>query len=336
MQAKRRIPVVGILLVAAVLLMSVVRTLLGPELGVARYATGVVRSAEIVLDIAFLELLSRRLDARGVPAVRAALTMLFLNVAASEGFAFAARPVIVALGVDGHRSVAWVTGDAFVTSLYLFALWTLGFRYPALVSDAHARRAEADSLRQKAELLQLRAHLQPHFVRNTLNAVAALVGEQPREARRMLATLGDLLTDSLEAPGQHHTLDEEVAWLQRYAEILEQRHHGALEFRWDVEPSARGTVIPPFLLQPLVENAALHGALSRDGDGLVAVRARRREDGRIEIAVEDNGPGFDRQAIRAQALGLHLVRRRLELECPGSTFQIDPTPSGTRAVVVLP
>jgi signal transduction histidine kinase len=330
-------PTLGVLLVVAILALSITREVFAPEHGRARYAFVVLRSAEVLADVSFLAWLSRRLDARGLSPGRFVAAMLFINLVVSIAFAVAARGVMTMLGFEDARlTIYGAIGDGFFASLYIYALWTLGFRYPYAVRAAHARALEAERLREQAELVQLRAHLQPHFLRNTLNAVSALMTEDAREARRMLATLGDLLSDSIGTAGPRHTLDDEVAWLRRYAQILEARHHGALVFVWDVAPQVRGAPVPTMLLQPLVENAALHGALGRDGDGEVAVRARPRPGGGVEIVVEDNGPGFDRHTVRRGALGLHLVRRRLAIECPGSSFRIEPSPSGTRAIVELP
>src|SRR3989442_9967476 len=105
----------------------------------------------------------------------------------------------------------------------LFPYTTL-FRSPFAVRDAKARSLEAEQLRTAGELARLRANLQPHFLFNTLSTVAGLVAEEPREARNLIAALGDLLRDSIEDKGEMQTLDDEVTWLKRYAEILETRH----------------------------------------------------------------------------------------------------------------
>jgi LytS/YehU family sensor histidine kinase len=261
-----------------------------------------------------------------------------INALACSALAGCGYFVFQRLGLECalHPTLLSEVGDGALASLYLFGLWMLAFRYPDLVRASRLRSLEADRLRARAELVQLRAHLQPHFLRNTLNAVAALITEEPREARRMLATMGDLLTESLEGAASRQTLHDEIAWLQRYAAILMARHHGSLLFRWDIAPSVRGTVVPALLLQPLVENAALHGALCRDGDGVVSVRAFGCPEVGTRIVVEDNGPGFDPACRTGATLGLYLVRRRVALECPGAQFRIESSPNGTRAILELP
>jgi LytS/YehU family sensor histidine kinase len=197
------------------------------------------------------------------------------------------------------------------------------------------RALEMDRTRQATEIAQLREHLQPHFLRNSLNAIAALVTEDPSEARNLLGALGDLLTDSIDSSAPFRSLGEELGWLRRYAEILEARYRGALCFCWDEGPMTRETPLPRLLLQPLVENAVNHGALARDGGGRVTVRTRVRERGGTLVEIEDNGPGFDLAAASHGGLGLQLVRRRVEMEARG-TFRIEQSPEGTKAIVELP
>ncbi len=224
---------------------------------------------------------------------------------------------------------------AFCFAQLYFGLWTLGFVYPFALEDARVRSLEAERLRSAAELARLRSHLEPHFLLNTLNAIAGLVTEEPREARRLLACLGDLLRDALRDDDEPQTLDDQIAWLQRYAAILQARHVDALRFDWDVGPGVGGAMVPRLLLQPLVENAVKHGALRRRGGGEVVVRVRKTETGVLCI-IEDNGPGMSDAEIRAGAFGLHAVRRRLELWCKDAKLRLESSSSGTRSIVELP
>jgi sensor histidine kinase YesM len=241
-------------------------------------------------------------------------------------------------------------------------IWALAFVYPFAVEEARLRameaekhrleadkirletealKLEADRLRAAAELARLRAQLEPHFLLNTLNAIAGLVTQSPDEARRLLVCLGDLLRDALEEADELQTLDDEIAWLRRYAEILESRHSGALTFRWDVTDEARDVLLPRLLLQPLVENAVKHGALQREGGlGEVVVRASLSQavagTRQLTCVVEDNGPGFADGAPRSGAFGLRAVRRRLELKWPGASLRLESTTQGTQSIVDLP
>jgi hypothetical protein len=234
-----------------------------------------------------------------------------------------------------ERALAAVACGAAVGIVHL-GIFALAFVYPFAAHDARVRALEAERLRTAAELARLRGHLEPHFLLNTLNAIAGLVTEDPREARRLLAALGDLLRDALRDGGELQTLEEEEAWLRRYAEILESRHKGALAFRWQIEPEVRQVQVPRLLLQPLVENAVKHGALRRRGGGVVTVRAQRGEDqASVVCVVEDDGPGFAEGPIRTGAVGLSVVRRRLELNLDGGILRLESSTEGTRAIIEL-
>jgi signal transduction histidine kinase len=218
-----------------------------------------------------------------------------------------------------------------------FGVWALAFIYPFAFESARVRSLEAQQLRSRAEVARLRAHLEPHFLLNTLNAIAGFVTEDPREARRLLVCLGDLLRDALQDASELQPLEKQIGWLRRYAEILEARHRGFLRFDWDVTPAAHAAVLPRLLLQPLLENAVKHGALRRaDRAGLVVVRASTKDDGTLVCVIEDNGPGMPDADVRAGAFGLQSVRRRLELETPRhSSFRLQSSSDGTRSIVEI-
>jgi signal transduction histidine kinase len=242
-----------------------------------------------------------------------------------------------------HRAVLF----GFFYGQVCLGIWALAFVFPHAVEDARVRsleadklRLEADQLRSAAELAHLRAHLEPHFLLNTLSAIAGFVTDDPREARRLLVCLGDLLRDALHDEAEMQTLGDQISWLRRYAEILEARHAGHLVFRWDIASETERVLLPRLLLQPLVENAVKHGALRRGGDGKVTVRAKEVVDTpspRMICTVEDNGPGMPSAETRSGAFGLHAVRRRLALKYSGRAHLLmESTPEGTRSIVEVP
>jgi len=224
----------------------------------------------------------------------------------------------------------------FMNGVTFFALWALVFVLPVVMENARIRGLEAEKLRTEAELAQLRSHLEPHFLLNTLNAIAGLVSEDPRLARQLIGNLGDLLRDSVAPGAEMETLDAQIEWLRRYARILETRHPGNLMFRWEIGDGTPPALLPRLLLQPLVENAVKHGALMRAGGGEITVRTKL--DGRrLVCTVEDNGPGIPKTATRAGAFGLVSVRRRLALRyADEGSLRLESGPAGTRSIVELP
>ena len=288
------------------------------------------------------------------------MLVVSLGIAASIGAASAVLFTSLHLAI-APKSLSTTSG-AFAYGVFLglvqCGVWALGFVYPFVTEDARLRRLEteklrleadklkleADKLRGAAELSRLRSQLQPHFLLNTLNAIAGLVTQEPREARRLVACLGDLLRDSLRDGREMQPLGDEISWLRRYAEILESRHSGVLTFRWEIADAARQLLVPRLLLQPLLENAVTHGALHRvGGGGEVLVRAEMASgtggapDGAVTITVEDNGPGFSADdPPRSGAFGLRSVRRRLELKYERATFALVSTSKGTTCTLNIP
>jgi signal transduction histidine kinase len=228
-----------------------------------------------------------------------------------------------------------------IDAVFIFAVWALVVVVPQAVERDRARRVEiaalkleARQLRAEAELLRLRGQLEPHFLLNTLNLIAGLVGTDAERARSVLSTVGELLRDTLVQHAEMQPIDDEVRWLQRYVEVLEARHGDLLQVTWVIEARARAGLVPRMILQPLVENAIRHGALQREGGGRVAVRARCVSD-MLECEVRDDGPGPG--ATRDGAIGLENVRRRVALCFPTGSLTLEPGSSGgTRAILRVP
>lgn len=186
----------------------------------------------------------------------------------------------------------------------------------------------------EARLAQLTAQIEPHFMFNTLNAIANRMHEDVEAADRMIAAFAGLLRAALVEPGGTLvSVAEDVAWLERYFDLMRERFRGKLETRVEVDPGALALRIPRLLLQPLVENAFEHGLKAGRGSVVVAIRL----DGtRLRCTVEDDGAGFAADA--GTGIGLANVRNRLALLYPGDhTFELAPrTGGGTRIRLDLP
>jgi signal transduction histidine kinase len=233
-------------------------------------------------------------------------------------------------------------GMGAIRSILVVGIWSLAVVFPRVLEEEKIRalqianlQLEAAQLRAQGELARLRGQLEPHFLLNTLNLISGLVGMDVEKARRTIVNLGDLLRDALEVHGDCQSIEDEIQWLERYSEILAARHGSTLSFEWDVDSRARTACLPRLLLQPLVENAIVHGALRASGSGVVTVRVRMPTAEHVEISVEDNGPGLA-DSTRSGAVGIANVRRRLELTRPDGTFTLESDTTGTRARMTLP
>ncbi len=224
-------------------------------------------------------------------------------------------------------------------------VWSVAFIIPAELAAEHARRSELERLRREAEglraiaeLQRLRSQLEPHFLLNTLNMVSGLVTIDPEKARWLVSCLGELLRDALRDQDELQPLESELEWLARYVEILELRHLGQFTVEWDVDRAAKTAMVPRLLLQPLVENAVQHGALRCAKGGRVRIVARKEDrhgEPRLICTVEDNGPGVT-PSVRAGAIGVGNVRRRLELSYPTALFTLASEGGVTRADIDVP
>ena len=331
---------IGVVVVLGVTALQLVNDAVAGKEGARLVARLIYMGTELpllmfALTVAFRRSLVRSLTAAQGLTVGVAIATAFGCVYGLAYGAIAMQVPALRLHFPNGVSLVRTTMFGVLSAQMYFGLWSLAFAYPFAVETARMRALEAARLRSEAELARLRSHLEPHFLLNTLNAIAGLVTEEPREARRLLSCLGDLLRDAVQETGEMQPLHKQVAWLKRYGEILEARHRGALTLTWDVSPESEPVLLPRFLLQPLVENAIKHGALRRgDRDGRVVVRAHRKPDGTLVCEVHDNGPGMS-DAVREGAFGLHAVRRRLALEAPNASLRHESSSEGTISIVEL-
>ena len=143
----------------------------------------------------------------------------------------------------------------------------------------------------------LRAQISPHFIYNSLGAIASFVRTDPDRARELLLEFADFTRYSFRAAGQYTTLSEELRNIDRYLTLERARFGNALTVRLQVAPEMLNVVVPFLALQPLVENAVRHGFAGRGG-GSVEIVAR--DDGTdCVITVEDDGVGMDPDALRS-------------------------------------
>jgi sensor histidine kinase YesM len=207
--------------------------------------------------------------------------------------------------------------------------------YYRLYRDRELRAARLEGALAGAQLQALQAQLQPHFLFNTLNAIASLIPESPAAAEEMVESLADLLRASLRDGREHEIpLEREMEILDQYLRIQELRFQDRLRVRRALPAELAAALVPPLLLQPLVENAIKHGVAPRPGGGLVSVRAEGSRD-QVVIVVEDDGPGFTGAARDGAGLGLANTRERLErLYGDASALVVGDRPGGGASVTV--
>jgi len=211
-------------------------------------------------------------------------------------------------------------------------------RERAMQLDLEKSLLEA-SLNQ-AQLDILRAKLNPHFLFNSLQNISVLTKQDPVTASRMLVKLGDLLRAVLRTDSQpESTLQDEISLLQHYMGLEEMRFGDLLDFEVDVDRESMHALVPSFILQPLVENAIVHGLRDLREHGVIRVRASVAS-GQLTVTITDNGTGLNsgHSNRMGAGLGLSSTRERLTRMYPGRhSFTVQSAaPKGTIAKIEIP
>jgi two-component system LytT family sensor kinase len=154
----------------------------------------------------------------------------------------------------------------------------------------------------EAELRALRAQISPHFIYNSLAAIASFVRTDPPRARELLLEFADFTRYSLRKSGPMATLSEELANIERYLALEQARFGDRMVVSLMLAPEVLAVQVPTLTIQPLVENAVKHGIESSPGVGHISISARDMGPD-AEIAIEDDGVGADPDEIRAMLAG---------------------------------
>jgi two-component system sensor histidine kinase AlgZ len=163
----------------------------------------------------------------------------------------------------------------------------------------------------EARLQALQARIRPHFLFNSLNAVLSLIRRDPKRAERALEDLADVFRTLMSEPRQFVRLADEISLLERYAGIEQLRLGERLHITWELDTAPTDALLPPLVLQPLLENAVFHGVEPGTGAGEVLVRIERRGD-RVLARIE-NPYVADQQRRVGNRMALENIRERLAL-----------------------
>ena len=163
----------------------------------------------------------------------------------------------------------------------------------------------------EARLQALQARIRPHFLFNSLNAVLSLIRRDPKRAERALEDLAEVFRTLMSEPRQFVRLADEISLLERYAGIEQLRLGERLRITWELDTAPIDALLPPLVLQPLLENAVFHGVEPGTGAGEVLVRIERRGD-RVLARIE-NPYVADQQRRVGNRMALENIRERLAL-----------------------
>ncbi|MGH7449772.1 MAG: sensor histidine kinase [bacterium] len=212
----------------------------------------------------------------------------------------------------------------------------MAFSYYQKYREGELRAVELQAQLAQAQLQALKMQLHPHFLFNTLNAIAALVRKhEDRAATDMLAGLSDLLRLALEnVSTQQVSLQRELEFLERYLDIEKIRFAGRLQVRMQVAPETLDAAVPNLILQPLAENAIRHGIAPRATAGIIAISAVRNGE-RLHLQIKDDGPGLADDEPLKNGVGLSNTIARLQrLYGVEQSFNLSNAPEGGAMVTL--
>jgi two-component system LytT family sensor kinase len=274
-------------------------------------------SASLLLRAAY-----RGLARRGAPLPALVAAAIPLSYGAAALW-MAPHNLVVASYLASHRTGVFRVETAgfpdFVNTIYFFFVllcWSALYFGIAAYRDLAAGRERllrAEARAHAARLEALRLQLNPHFLFNALNAVSTLIAEdRPSEANRMLARLSDFLRSTLERSDTAEVpLSDEIDFACQYLEIEEIRFGERLRVDIAIDPAAESALVPPLILQPLVENAVRHAVLPRTDGGAISIVAGRDAEW-LTLGVHDEGPGAGPRVEWRSGIGLANTRQRLE------------------------
>ncbi len=202
--------------------------------------------------------------------------------------------------------------------------------------DAERRALEFEIASREAELRALRAQIHPHFLFNSLNSINALIASQPEEARRLCVRMADFLRRSLTVGSREAiTLAEELDIAEQLLSIERVRFGERLTHTVAADEAARSCLVPPLLLQPLVENAVTHGIAQTLEGGRIRIEAVRHGP-ELRVTIE-NPVDADAPGRRGTGIGLQNVRRRLQaLHKDDADVRVLPGETSFRVELRLP
>ena len=211
----------------------------------------------------------------------------------------------------------------------------------AAIARNRVREERLRELAARSELKALKAQINPHFLFNALNSISALISSDPEAAQKTLERLAGIFRGTLLASDKSSVLfRKEMELVEAYLDVERARFGKRLKVEESIEPGARDVMVPPLILQPVVENAVRHGISPTVEGGTVRIEARI-EDDKLHIVVQDDGKGtglIELEQMLAGGYGLRNVRDRLVTRFgAGEWFKFESSrETGTRVELRLP
>lgn len=233
----------------------------------------------------------------------------------------------------GHLTGAGQIWDIYIPTLFYVLQFGLLHAYEYYHNNRRnlIQKAALREAALKSELTALKAQLNPHFLYNVFNTISASVPAENEKTREMIAELSDLFRYQLKASKTELVpLSEELEFVQKYLDLEKARFEDRLTIHITVPEEVRKAMVPPMILQPLVENSLKHGISSLIDGGEISIRVNRKGSN-IQFVVADTGVGVkDKSKLFETGIGLTNTKLRLE-KMYGSELKIsDNIPQGLK------
>ena len=252
-------------------------------------------------------------------------------------------------GLIGATLTMLIFGYFSIIVIFYFVPFALAFpivhsvqyarKFLRELRETELREEKLKALAAEAELKALKAQINPHFLFNTLNTIAHLIRTDPPKAERMVEKLAEIFRYALFGFEKEVVpLQEELAFIEDYLDLEKERFGDRLQVKRSVAPDTQAIMVPPLILQPLVENTLKH---AQGPKGEVELElATSLDEEFLEIVIKDQGPGMPTHVSTrgSQGIGLHNVRERLEkIYGQGYGLEIAANqPRGTKIVIRIP
>ncbi len=236
------------------------------------------------------------------------------------------------------RPIVWQEIPVYTFNVFiLFTVWSVfyfGFHYFEQSRRSKMEKLQAENALKDAELIALKAQINPHFLFNSLNNIRALILENPMRARDMVSNLSDLLRYSIRFSNQEKVpLKSEMEIVENYLQLESVQYEDRLDYRLEIAPETLEHQIPPMIVQLLVENAVKHGISQLPSGGQIRIRTQLMDQDLV-IVVENTGK---LEAKRSNGIGIKNALERIRI-----LFSIEPffdlseSEGKVRAIIKLP
>lgn len=268
-------------------------------------------------------------------AIAITLTAIFGLVIHQENW----RAWLIGVNAPGYFAMSGFSYIFILLGIYLYRLQERVREQQQRIATQRQRELELEASLAKSQMELLRGQMNPHFLFNALNCIGALIEARDNDrAYEALEDLGGLLRTSLEHRNQQVVkLSDELAFAKRYVALEQVRFGARLRIETRVDSAASRWMVPPFLLQPLIENTVKHALAPSRDTVTITIRARRDGDD-LDLQVQDDGCGTAKHASsEGTGVGLENLRKRLALIYgDAASLEIEQDDGGTRVKLRIP